>query len=78
MREFVLRSSLNGLEALESKHSLSSISLLGNARGSTRWVVATPCDDDPPPDPEPLPPVNPISGPVQYPNLPPSGPLGPG
>ncbi len=35
-------------------------------------------DDDPPPAPEPAPPVNPINGPVQYPTLPPSGPLGPG
>ncbi len=48
------------------------------ARVSTLSVVAESVDDDPPPEPEPAPPVSPINGPIQYPTLPPSGPLGPG
>jgi len=39
--------------------------------------VAAAVDDDPPPDPEPAPPSNPVNGPGQYPTLAPSGPSGP-
>ncbi len=52
-----------------------------SSKGPTAAMLALTAgadDDDPPPDPEPAPPVNPINGPIQYPTLPPSGPLGPG
>ncbi|HKI20098.1 MAG TPA: hypothetical protein VKA15_19570 [Isosphaeraceae bacterium] len=79
MRKFALQVGLKSLESLERKLSLSSMALGGIHRPSHLVpVIVRPCDDDPPPEPEPAPPVNPINGPIQYPTLPPSGPLGPG
>jgi hypothetical protein len=79
MRRFSLQDSLKSLEALERKLSLSSLAFVGAGRASRALpVIVRVLDDDPPPDPEPAPPVNPINGPIQYPTLPPSGPLGPG
>ncbi len=79
MRRFSLQDSFKSLELLERKLSLSSLAFVGSGRPSHSVpVMVRPLDDDPPPDPEPAPPVNPINGPIQYPTLPPSGPLGPG
>ena len=79
MRKFSLQDNLGSLESLERKVSLSSLAFVGAGRPShVLPVMVRPLDDDPPPDPEPAPPVNPINGPLQYPTLPPSGPLGPG
>jgi hypothetical protein len=79
MRKFSLQDSVRSLELLERKLSLSAMTLVGPARPVHGVpVIVRPLDDDPPPQPEPAPPVNPINGPIQYPSLPPSGPLGPG
>ncbi len=79
MRRFSLLDSFQSLELLERKLSLSSLAFVGTGLPPHGVpVMMSPLDDDPPPDPEPAPPVNPINGPIQYPTLPPSGPLGPG
>jgi hypothetical protein len=79
MRKFSLQDSAKSLELLERKVSLSSLALVGAGRALHGVpVMLRPLDDDPPPDPEGDPPVNPINGPLQYPPLPPSGPSGPG
>jgi hypothetical protein len=79
MRKFSWKNRLMSVESLEGRLSLSSLTLVSpKAPLHGAPVVARPCDDDPPPDPEPAPPVNPINGPIQYPTLPTSGPLGPG
>jgi len=66
------------IERLEPKLSLSSIGVSDWQRPLAPAALVRPLDDDPPPNPEPAPPANPINGPIQYPSLPPSGPLGPG
>jgi hypothetical protein len=79
MRKFSIQDSLKSLDSLECKLSLSSLAFFGlSGQSQGVPVMVRPLDDDPPPDPEPAPPVNPINGPIQYPSLPPSGPLGPG
>jgi hypothetical protein len=79
MRKFSKKNRLLSLEPLEQKLSLSSL-VMDTSGGSVQSapVIVQPMDDDPPPDPEPAPPANPVNGPIQYPTLPPSGPLGPG
>ncbi len=79
MRKLSLHDRLPSLEVLESRLSLSSLAVFTSRSPSHAVpVIMRPLDDDPPPDPEPAPPANPINGPIQYPTLPPSGPLGPG
>jgi len=79
MRKFCLQDTLKSLELLERRLSLSALTFVGSGRPSHAVpVMLRPLDDDPPPNPEPDPPVNPINGPIQYPPLPPSGPSGPG
>jgi len=79
MRKFSWNDGLMSLDSLERRVSLSALTLVAS-RGPVHSVpvMVRPLDDDPPPDPEPAPPANPINGPIQYPTLPPSGPLGPG
>jgi hypothetical protein len=79
MRRSSSQNRLISLERLESRVSLSSLRFVASkAPSHVVPVVVRPLDDDPPPDPEPAPPANPINGPIQYPTLPPSGPVGPG
>jgi hypothetical protein len=59
------------LTKLESRRSLTSLSLAGVAVSSVHVDV-----DDPLPPPEPPPP--PVDPPIPWPPLPPSGPIGPG
>ena len=79
MRKSSVRDTLRSVEVLELRLSLSSLSTgdLSAAVTAAPAMISS-LDNDPPPDPEPAPPVNPINGPIQYPTLPPSGPLGPG
>lgn len=79
MRKFSLHETLRSFDLLEGRVSLSSLRFVASPAPSHAVpVVVRPLDDDPPPDPEPAPPANPINGPIQYPTLPPSGPMGPG
>ena len=80
MRKYPGHKRLMWLEQLEPRLSLSSLVQTSDSQGALDSVsaVVQPMDDDPPPGPEPAPPVNPVDGPILYPTLPPSGPLGPG
>jgi hypothetical protein len=75
MRNYSRHQRLMSFEHLEQRLSLSSLVPQGVV--DTSSVIVSPMDD-PPPGPEPAPPANPVDGPLQYPTLPPSGPLGPG
>jgi hypothetical protein len=80
MRTYSWRRGLMSLEQLEGRLSLSSLPAAQVLPGAVHTVpvIVRSLDDDPPPGPEPAPPANPVDGPIQYPTLPPSGPLGPG
>jgi hypothetical protein len=80
MRRYNLLDSLNSVETLELKVSATVLSVGGLAGApALSNFVALAADDDHTPDAEPPPP--PYTGdnpPIQYPTLPPSGPIGPG
>jgi hypothetical protein len=83
MRRFNLFDSLHSVETLEWKVSPTALAVGGLVAAS---AVSTPPtmqsdddDNDPLPDPEPAPPPYPGDDPpIEYPVLPPSGPIGPG
>jgi hypothetical protein len=77
MREFGFSDRLISLESLDLRLSPTSVSLGAAVLHPTVSVISA--DDDPLPDPEPSP--GPYPGndpPIDHPELPPSGPVGPG
>jgi hypothetical protein len=73
MRPFRMFDSLSCYEGLEARLSLTSIV------ATSTVLAATTSDDDPLPDPEPSPgPYPGEDAPLEYPDPPPSGPVGPG
>jgi hypothetical protein len=77
MSRRTLFDSLGSLERLDLR--LSPSALFSGAAVVATAVHLTTCDDDPLPDPEPSP--GPYPGgdpPISHPELPPTGPIGPG
>jgi hypothetical protein len=82
MRRSNLFDGLHSVETLEWKVSPTALavgSVVAAASVSTFQAVQSADDNDPLPDPEPAPPPYPGDDPpIEYPVLPPSGPIGPG
>jgi len=78
MRTFSPFDSHNSLEALEPKLSPSSVGAVLAAPPVSTIQATDFADDDPLPDPEPPIPYPGDGPPIEYPLLPPLGPVGPG
>jgi len=83
MRRYNLFDSLDSVETLELKVSLTALAVSGlvaaPAAAPLQAMESNADDNDPLPDPEPAPPPYPGDDPpIGYPALPPSGPIGPG